>query len=73
MEQIPELFWTSIMVWAYAEIASIVRIAFTEDKENILDDRILKYFVTTRFIGLYASVGFGIVIILVSAYNIVFN
>jgi hypothetical protein len=76
VEQIPNLFWLSVLIWAYAEMATLIRFVLLELKEPIsieelVKDRSLIYYKTVSVIAVNVAAVLGSVIIGVSISNII--
>jgi hypothetical protein len=76
MENIPKLFWISILVWIWSEISIFLRIAtlyaISKDyKVDLLNDHFYMLYKRLAFIGLYLAGILGLIIISVSFINIV--
>lgn len=75
VENIPNLFWISVLAWVYAEMSAFFRIALiTELKDEAIDikkDRALRYYTLVSIIALNLAALLGSIIIGVSIYNII--
>jgi hypothetical protein len=75
VDNIPNLFWISVLVWLWSEISSLFRIATLraispEEKVEYRNDHFYIFYKRTSWIGLNLAGILGMVIISVSFFNI---
>jgi len=76
VENIPKLFWISVLVWIWSEISILFRIATLyaiskDQKVDFLNDHFYMLYKRIAFIGLNLAGILGLIIISVSFFNII--